>query len=183
MAGAGGPVQCYQRAAVDAGQGECGKGARQQRLPADPAKRSTCARGELGIPQAQATWPDDREDQVETGQGGRANGRTAEVSRLVIGESGDRQQREGPGEGGGGELVREPADGQVDEGERDGEQDQPSQCRQFLRVPKISSVQVRGMTPADPRSRGFGAVYGTGRATAKRSSRHDARLCCCDWPA
>jgi hypothetical protein len=53
------------------------------------------------------------------------------VAGLVAGERGDGQQREGPGEGSGGERVGEPADGHVDEGERDGEQDQPGQCRQL----------------------------------------------------
>jgi hypothetical protein len=68
----------HQRPAIDAGQGERGKGTGEQRLPADPAKRGTSAGGELGIAQAQAAWPDDRQDQVEAGQGARTDSRAAE---------------------------------------------------------------------------------------------------------
>jgi hypothetical protein len=49
----------------------------------------------------------------------------------VAGERGDGQQRESPGERGGDERIGEPADGHVDEGERDGQQDHPGQCRQL----------------------------------------------------
>jgi hypothetical protein len=65
VAGTASAVQGQQCAAVHPGQDECGEGARQQRLPADPAQRGADAGGELGIPQAQATGPDDRQDQVE----------------------------------------------------------------------------------------------------------------------
>jgi hypothetical protein len=49
----------------------------------------------------------------------------------VAGERGDTQQREGAGAGSGGERVRQPPDGRVDEGEGNGEQGQPGQCRQL----------------------------------------------------
>ena len=46
-----------------------------------------------------------------------------------------------------------------------------------------SSVQVRGMMPVGPwLVRGGVALYSRGTPAARRSSRHDARLCCCDWP-
>jgi hypothetical protein len=50
MAGTASAVQGQQRGAVHPGQDECGEGARQQRLPADPAQRGADADGELGIP-------------------------------------------------------------------------------------------------------------------------------------
>jgi len=50
------------------------------------------------------------------------------VAGLVAGERGDTQQGESAGAGSGGERVRQSADGRVDEGEGNGEQDQPGQC-------------------------------------------------------
>lgn len=44
-----------QRRAVDGGQGECGKGAGEQCLPASPARRGTDARSDLGVTQAHGT--------------------------------------------------------------------------------------------------------------------------------
>jgi hypothetical protein len=53
------------------------------------------------------------------------------VARLVAGERGDTQKGEGARAGSGGERVRQPPDGRADEGEGNGEQDQPGQCRQL----------------------------------------------------
>ena len=60
----------------------------------------------LASPRPKAAGPDDRQDQVEAGQGNRADGRTAQVAKLVPGEGGHGKQHEGPGEGSGGEWVR-----------------------------------------------------------------------------
>jgi hypothetical protein len=49
----------------------------------------------------------------------------------VGGQSGCRQEGERASEGGGGEQVRETVHGYVDEGERNGDQGQPGQGRQF----------------------------------------------------
>jgi hypothetical protein len=46
---AGGPVPGQQHPAVDGGQGECGKSAGEQCLPADPAERSADTGGEFGV--------------------------------------------------------------------------------------------------------------------------------------
>ncbi len=70
-----------------------------------------------------------RQGQVKAGQRGGADGRAAKVAGLVAGERGDTQQREGAGAGSGGERVRQPPDGRVDEGEGNGEQGQPGQRR------------------------------------------------------
>jgi len=128
-ASAGCPVQGQQHPAVDGGQGERGKGTGEQRLPAGPAERGADAGSELGVTQAHAARSDDRQGQVETGEGGSADGRAADVARLVAGERGDGQEGEGADAGCGGERVRESVNGRVDEAEGDGEQGQPGQCR------------------------------------------------------
>lgn len=81
--------------AVDGGEGERGEGAGEQDAPADPGKRGTDAGGELGITETYVAWSDDRQGQVEAREGGGADGRAAEVARLVSGERGNSQQCEG----------------------------------------------------------------------------------------
>ena len=51
-----------------------------------------------------------------------------------------------------------------------------------LCLPKTSSVQVGGMKAGDPVLRGWSFWWSRGAATVERLSRHDERLCCCDWP-
>ena len=83
------------------------------------------------VAEAHFAWSDQAQGQVEAGQGGGADGGAGEVAGLVRGQRGCGQQGERAGKGGGGERVREAVHGQVGEGERDGDQDQPGQCRQF----------------------------------------------------
>jgi hypothetical protein len=49
VAGAGDPAQSQEYPAVDGSQGERGKGAGEQSLPAGPGKSGADAGGELGI--------------------------------------------------------------------------------------------------------------------------------------
>jgi hypothetical protein len=50
VAGAGGPMQGQQRAPIDGGQGERGKGAGQQRLPADQPSAPPALAASLASP-------------------------------------------------------------------------------------------------------------------------------------
>ena len=74
----------------------------------------------FGVAEAHVARPDQAQGQVEAGECGGADRGAGEVAGLVAGQRGCGQQGERASERGGGQRVREPVHGNVDEGERDG---------------------------------------------------------------
>lgn len=120
-----------ERAAAHGGQRKPEKGSGDDRLPARPAEHEAKARGQLGVAEAHLSPPEQAQGEVEAGENGGTHGGAGEEAGVVPGERGHGQQGEGASEGGGGQTVREAVDGYVSEGERHGDQGQPSQCGQL----------------------------------------------------